>query len=185
MVAEFELTPEDLRAFNHFHYAHSPAMRRQYLRQWFTFPVVWLLLCVLIWYFADRTRGTPVRTFLDLWPLFAGVPFWLIYFPLAYRWKLRKIIAAMLAEGKSRSLFTRHRVSLSPDGVTDSTEFGQNSAKWGAVERVVGNDDYAFIYTNALAAAIVPRRAFASASDFEEFIKLASTHFAQYADVRK
>jgi hypothetical protein len=162
-----------LRAFNLFHHHHSPALRRQYFRGWFFFPVVWLIFCVTIWYLADRPRGTPWRTFLDLKPLFSGVPLWLIYFPFAYRWKLRKILAAMVKEGENRSLFTRHRIEISPEAITESTQFETTSTSWKAIERVANNEAYVFIYKNALGAFIVPRRAFATPSEFEQFINLA------------
>jgi hypothetical protein len=44
---------------------------------------------------------------------------------------------------------------------------------WSGVERVAATDKHAYIYTSALAAIIVPARAFAGASEFEEFVRLA------------
>ena len=90
MTAEYVITKDDLSAFNLYHHRHSPTARRQYLRSWFSFPVVWLLVCTGIWHLADRARGTPLRTFLDLLPLFSGVPVYLVYFPWAYRRNLKK-----------------------------------------------------------------------------------------------
>src|SRR5947209_3905521 len=94
MTVEYEVTKDDFLAFNLYHHRHSPTARRQYMRSWFVPAVILLLVCVGIWYLADRERGTPLRTFLDLLPLFAGAPLYLLYFPWAYRRKLRKIIAA-------------------------------------------------------------------------------------------
>jgi hypothetical protein len=171
MTAEYEITKDDLSAFNLYHHFHSPTARRQYVRSWFVPAFIWLLICSGIWYLADRERGTPFRTFLDLLPLFSGVPLYLLYFPWAYRRKIRKIIAGMVSEGHNRGLFCRHRVAISPDGITDSGEFGQASTVWRAVERVAQNGDHAFVYTNALAAIVVPRRAFAAPTQFEEFVR--------------
>jgi hypothetical protein len=176
MTAEYEITKKDLSAFNLYHHRHSPTARRHYLRSWFVPPVVWLLVCAGIWYLADRERGTPLRTFLDLLPLFSGVPLYLLYFPWAYRRKLRKIVAGMVSEGQNRGLFGRHRVAISEGGITESGEFGQTSTAWRAVERVARNSDYAFVYTNALAAIIIPRRAFAAPTEFEEFVRAASDY---------
>ena len=176
MTADYELTKDDLSAFNLYHHRHSPTARRQYLRSWFSFPVVWLLVCTGIWHLADRARGTPLRTFLDLLPLFSGGPLYFLYFPWAYRRKLRKIVDGMVSEGQNRGLFSRHRVAISPETVTDSGEHGQTSTAWRGVERVVTADEYAYIYTNALAAVIIPRRAFAGPSEFEEFVRTARGH---------
>ena len=173
MTAEYEITKDDLRAFNLYHHRHSPTARRQYLRSWFVPAFIGLLIVAGIWYVADRERGTPLRTFLDLLPLFGFVPLYLLYFPWAYRRKLRKIVAGMVSEGKNRGLFSRHRVTISPETVTDSSEHGQTSTAWRAVEKVAAADEHAYIYTNALAAIIVPRRAFAGPSEFEEFVRTA------------
>lgn len=169
MTTEYELSKDDLRAFNLYHHSHSPTARRQYFRSWFVPAFVWLMVCAGLWYLADRERGTPLRTFLDLSPLFAGIPIYLIYFPWAYRRKLHKIIDGMVSEGRNKLLFSRHTVVLSAGCVTESGEFGQTSTVWRAVERVVRTDNYLFIYLNALAAIIVPRRAFTDVADFETF----------------
>ena len=176
MTAEYEITKEDLSTFNLYHHRHSPTARRHYLRSWFLPAFIWLLAFSGIWYLADSERNTPLQTFLDLLPLFIFVPFYLLYFPWAYRRKLRKIVAGMVSEGQNRGLFSRHRVTISPEGVTDSSELGQTSTAWRAVERVVVADEHAYIYTNALAAIIVPRRAFAGPSEFDEFVRTARGH---------
>ncbi len=173
MTAEYEITKDDLTAFNLYHHRHSPTARRHYLRSWFIPAFLLLLVCMGLWYLADRERGTPWRTLLDLWPLFCMVPVYLLYFPWAYGRKLRKIVAGMVSEGRNPGLFCRHRTTLSPEGVTRAGEFGQTSVVWRAVERVVVTDDYAYIYTSALAAIIIPRRAFADAAAFREFVHAA------------
>lgn len=175
MIVEYEITKNDLNAFNLFHLSHSTTARRQYYCSWFIPIVIWLLLftcCNLV----DWDSGTPLRTFLALLPLLSFVPLYLIFFPLAYRRHIRKTVANMVSEGQNRGLFGRHRVVISPESVTESGEFGQSSTTWRAVERVVRTGDHAFIYTNALAAIIVPRRAFGTESEFVEFIRTASEH---------
>lgn len=176
MTAEYEITQADVTAFNLYHHRHSPTARRHYLRSWFLPAIVWLFVFTGIWFLADQDRGTPLRTFLDLWPLFIVVPLYLLYFPWAYRRKVRKIVAGMVSEGQNRGLLSRHRVTISPEGVTDSGEFGQTSTDWRAVERVAAADQHAFIYINALAAIIVPCRAFAAPSEFEEFVRTATSY---------
>ena len=179
MTAEFEITKEDLNAFNLYHHRQSPTARRQYLRSWFVPAFIWLAACTCIWHLADRERGTPLRTFLNLLPLFSGVPIYLLYFPWAYHRTLRTIVDGMVTEGQNRGIFSRHRVTISPESITDSSEHSQTSTVWRGVERVVTTDEHAYIYVNALAAIIVPRRAFANSSAFEEFVTTAREHHAK------
>lgn len=176
MTAEYEITKDDLLAFNLYHYQHSPTARRQYLGLWLVPAFIWLLVCTGIWYLSDRGRGTPLRAFLELLPLFCGAPAYLIVFPWTYRRKLRKMVDSMVGEGRNRGVFGRHRVTISSESVSESGEHGQTSTTWRAVERVAATDERAYIYTNALAAIVVPCRAFADSSQFEEFVRTARGH---------
>jgi len=175
MTAEYELTKDDVSAFSLYHHFNSATARRQYLRSWFIPAAILLLACITVWFLVDRERGTPWRTFLDLSPLFGVVPLYLVYFPWMYRRKVRKTITAMASEGRNRALFSRRQVSISPEGITDSSELRRSWMAWPAIERVVNNGDYAFVYVSAMSAIIIPRRAFAP-GDFEEFVRTASKY---------
>ncbi len=179
MNAEYDITEEDLNAFSLYHHNHSPSVRRQYLRAWFVPACIWLFVCLVIWHFSNRQQGTPLSNFLALLPLFCGVPAYLLYFPWAYRRKLRKIVADMLREGKNRGALGRHQVAITPEGVTESGAFGQSSSTWQAVERVEKTEKYAFIYTSAVGGVIVPRRAFSNSADFDQFVQSARAYHAK------
>jgi hypothetical protein len=73
-------------------------------------------------------------------------------------------------------LFSRHRVTISAESVTDAGEHCQTATAWRAVERVAASEEHAYIYTNALTAIIVPRRAFADPPEFEQFVRLAKDY---------
>ena len=173
MTIEFEITKEDLSASSFYHNRHSPTARRQYLRGWLVPPLIWLLFFIVICHLADQGRGKLLQTFIDLFPLFCFVPLYLLYYPWAYRRKVRKIIAVMVGEGHNRGLLGHHRVTISEEGISDSNEFGQTSRVWRGVEKVVVADEHVYVYINALAAIIVPRRAFAGPLEFEEFVRVA------------
>ena len=174
MSVDYEIAQGDLKAFNYYHHFHSPTARRHYFRSWSIPAVVLLLVFTGIWYLADSQRHTPVQTFIDLWPLFAGVPLYIVYFPWAYRRKVKKIISGMISEGNNRGQLGWHQLEISADKIIESSVFGQTSTVWSAVERVVQSEEHAFIYVNALAAIIVPRRAFKTATEFAEFVQKTS-----------
>lgn len=176
MTIECDITPDDLLAFNLYHLSHSPVVRRQYMRTWFFPAFVWLMICTAIWYLADRERGEPLQTFLALLPLFGGVPLYLIMFPLMQRRRLRKTITAMFEEGSNRALMSHHTIEISSDAISDSTGLSKTKMAWQGVDRIVRHDDYAFVYLNALEAVIIPRRAFADAARFDEFVMAADRY---------
>ena len=86
-------------------------------------------------------------------------PVYRIYFPWAYRRRFRKIVSGMVSEGKNRELFNRRRVTTSIEGISEISDLAQRSFSWPAIDKVACNDDYVFVYTSALNAIIVPRRA--------------------------
>ena len=176
LTVECEVTKDDLIAFNQYHNLHSPFGRRQYSRALFRFPAVWLTVFAVIWFFADRERGTPLQTFLDLSPLLYGLVIYLLYIPFAYRRAVHKAVNGMLDEGKNKGILGRHRVTLTAESVIEASEFSQNATSWRAVERVDVFGEYAFIYVNAMAAIVVPRRAFSAPSEFDTFVNAATAH---------
>ncbi len=185
MTAEFEITRDDLVAFNQFHNRHSPMARRQFLIAWLLPVVAWFLVFSVIWYFADKHRGTPLRTLLDLLPLLSFVPIYLLYFPWAYRRKLRKLVGGMVSEGRNRGLLGWHRVGISPTEITEANGHGQTSIRWSGIERVAAENGLAFIYTSAISAIIVPERAFPDPVEFEQFLRQAREyHEKEFPELR-
>lgn len=178
MALDYELTTEDIHRFALYHHYHSPIVRRQYRSGLFVFPIMWLMICTIIWFFADRDRHTPLRTFLDLWPLFSGVPLWFLYFPWQYRRRVRKIITAMINEGSNRGLLGRRQLTILPTGVSESGEFGQTTRTWKSIDRIAEDEDHAYIYLHATEAMIVPRRAFGSDEEFGNFVAQAGEYHA-------
>ena len=181
MTAEYELTKDDWSAFNYYHHFHSPTARRQYLRGWFGSVIIVLLVCLGISLLANFNGPAPRSTFsVLLMPLVCAVVC-LLWFPWAYRRKLKRIVAGMIGEGRNRTLLGRQRVTISPEGISRSSDFDQTTVRWSAVERVIKDKDHAFVYTSALAAIIIPRRAFADDVAFDDFV-LKATGYHQEAE---
>jgi hypothetical protein len=170
MTAEFDLSADDWKAFIDYHHFHSPTARRTYRRGWFVPAVGLLIVCLGIWVLASQESGAPGTTLLNLWPLFVSVPFYLVYFPWAYRRKVRKIVHGMIGEGRNRTTLGRQRITISPEQIAKSGEFDQSTVQRPGIERVVKDRDYAYIYVNAMAAFIIPRRAFTDSVSFDEFV---------------
>lgn len=84
-----------------------------------------------------------------------------------------EVVDGMISEGPNRGLFGHHRVTISPEDVTDFSDNSQTTTTWRGIDKIRAGDQHAYIYTNALAAIIVPGRAFTNRSDFEEFLRVA------------
>ncbi|MFN3167040.1 MAG: YcxB family protein [Phycisphaeraceae bacterium] len=175
---EFELTMDDWRAYNAYHYRHSPMVRRQYLWSLLLFPAIWLLLCCLIWFTASRENGDYLATFVALIPLFSGIPLYMVCFPMWYRYKLRSNIKQLLQEGENRGFLGPHKISIDKQAVTDADRSRTETVRWEAIEKIAKTDDYLFLYVNAIEAIIFPRRALPSQAGFDEFADQVASHVA-------
>lgn len=174
MEIQTDITNKDLIDFNLYHLSHSPTIKRQRLI---------LLLPGLMWsglWLGLSALGKePLRTAKALMPLIMGGPLYIVMLLVMWRWSLSKQIQKHLAEGENKGVFGPQKIILSADGVADIGELSQSTTHWKAVERVTATDDCLYIYVNALAAVIVPKRFFPTDTAFEDFVKKAKEYHAQ------
>ncbi len=97
--------------------------------------------------------------------------FWVIFMPWSYKRSIKKYVRRMYSEGKNKRLICKHKLSIAPEGIVETTDIGEASIRWSAVEKVESSDKYIFIYTSAVGAIIVPRGAFPDDSKYSEFIE--------------
>jgi len=135
---------------------------------------VWCgLLAVLI-----LLSETPWETLRAIRPLLLGPVLFLLLMVLLARRRGGRTIASVLDEGVNKGLFGTRRIALTHEGVTESGDFGTSQTPWSTVERIAFDQNYAFIYTSAISAVLVPKRAFAEEGQFEEFMETAQRFLA-------
>ena len=176
MEIQTNLTNQDLLDFNLYHLSHSPTAKRQRLiglLPGFVLTGLWVGLSVM--------SDEPLRTFKALVPLFMPGPVYIVSLLAIWRWSIARQIQKHLEEGENRGVLGPHKIIISSDGVADIGELSQSTTQWKAVERVISTEHYAYIYVNALAAMVVPKRFFPNDAAFEEFVKLAEQYHNQAA----
>jgi hypothetical protein len=89
------------------------------------------------------------------------------------RRRQRAYVRRLYESGPSRWIFGPRVLSLQPAGLTIEGESYRETIQWDIVWRIVMTIDHAFVYTSMVDAVIVPRRAFRTRQDFEEFVTLA------------
>jgi hypothetical protein len=174
-VIEYELTRDDLYAFQWRAAFHSPRGRR--MRKWAYLG--WLLAIVL---FAIIPAIGPGGFDISQ----VSIIFILIAFPIValFQWffetrTMGRLINRLIDDEKpGRGQLGRHRLTLSEDGVVERTAVNEQRTSWIGVDRVEQNADYIFIYTSPAAAHMIPRRAFRNPQEAEAFYQLALTRKA-------
>jgi hypothetical protein len=172
MEIEFEITLDDLVAFNVYHNRHSkPGKRNRLILSGFlTLAALASMSSILLPDPDSPIVWNASSITLSLLPiLFMAALFGLALSPGVRRWQTKRALKRLLSEGKSKRLVGARRLTLTSTGVTHRTAVTEAETKWSAVEKLVETDQHLFIYTSPVEAFIVPRRAFVDEAQYQEF----------------
>ena len=166
---EYELTPDDLFAFQWRAYQRSPSGQRARRNRYISVVLIALGVTTLPAFFA----GYPVLTWFNV---LAFVVVLVVIAPasaLIERYLTQRAIREFVRREKpGQGQLGRHTITLQDEGVLETTATGQMRTTWAGVDRVEDDDRYIFVYISAASAHVIPRRAF-SGSDADEFLRLA------------
>ncbi len=162
MKIRFEITTEDIVAFNRFHCENSPMWRRQRLVQSSILPIILGLtfLGALVGLLRDAED-------FPLYPVFLlglAVVFLLLSagWVLFIRWQMSaNLVSAtrrLLAEGTNRSMLGWRHMELANNRLFVKLELIDSSYDLRAIEKIVGNEDFTFVYVSSIQALIIPMR---------------------------
>jgi len=70
----------------------------------------------------------------------------------------------------------KHKLSISMDSVTDSSNEGESTTHWNAIEWIESTDQYLFMMVQDSVPHIVPRRAFTDEQAFKRFVDTAEAY---------
>lgn len=164
----YELFEDDIVAFNEIHARRSPTYRKVRVQWFFMF---WFLGVVMFSLISISVQSPTNRILLILiGPLLLPLRYWFRTLSRTKKW-----VRQILAEGENKGLFTERTVSLEPSGIRQTSSRGESTSYWSAIERLVVNDAYAFIYLDAFQAIILPRRVFDNEVAFEQFVSAISS----------
>lgn len=168
MEIEFTLTPQDIVAFNRYHYMNSPALRRSYWRGFLWGAVAAIMLFIMF------------SGWKSWWNALFPVLFLLIYmilFPLSVRRNINALGRRMQTEGKNRGVWGKHYIRIDEQELFEKTDVGESRWRWIGIERVVENNEYIFIYVSTTSAHAIPKRCFSSSEQAEAFYQTAKKFY--------
>ncbi|HEY0078381.1 MAG TPA: YcxB family protein [Pyrinomonadaceae bacterium] len=166
MEVTYKLNLDDVQAYQWHNIRTSATLRRNYRAAFVSFPLIILGVMILF-----------VVTGLDI--LFAGFCFvvstalWALVFPHTYRRNINRATVKLLGEGRNELLQHAHRMSLDETGLNVRSGIGESRLAWSAVERVEETETHIYIYIGALTAYVVPKWAFATRREAEDFFDAA------------
>ncbi len=169
MQIEYELTLEDLFAFQ-WRAAFASPMARRRTRKVYLFWLVPLLLFAIVP--AIGPDGFVISRVSFTFLVIAYPTVVLAQWFLERRLMRRAILRMLKEEKPGRGQLGKHRMVVSQDGLIESTAVGESRTSWAGVDRIEQNPEYIFIYTSPAAAHMIPKRAFRDTQEAEAFYQL-------------
>jgi uncharacterized membrane protein len=175
MYIEYELNTDDALAFHLYNYEHSPQLghARKLVRRGLLFAVAVELLAAAV---IAVALGKGYLLFVLVLCAFALLTFlYYVVSPSLMRKGLRGTVARAYSQGKNK-LTGKHKLSITPDGVTDIADIGETTTRWDAIEWLASTDQYLFMMVRGSGPHIVPKRSFADEAEFRQFVEASKVH---------
>lgn len=171
MKLTYENTKEhqkDLATIHHY-------ITGQYSQDFFRFKFIGLFIAFII-IISDVASDTFV--FGKLLILLISSLAWFFFSSNIYLESIHKNIQALNIQNKTHHFFCTHTMTLSPESISDETEYTNHVIKTGGIEKIHLTGKYIFIYITANSAHVIPLKEIESEHTPEEIIAFVNQHYA-------
>lgn len=170
MNISYELTKDDYIEFNLFHLKHSKTIRKTLFVQRYIVSVLFLIMPFITYRFSEIPLTYWVSVFIIVYLL------WVVYYPKYFRKSVKRRILRMIEEGKNESILGSKRLDVNSEGIVEKSRNNEVKTNWDSIESIEETEKYIFIYVSAVSAYIVPKRAFKTPADNENFINTVNSY---------
>ena len=157
----------DMKAFQRHHRRVSPAIRRMRIFMYLFF--IGLSLDSTLRH-ENGSLGFRIVYFLIMLGFLVGLG---LVISLVTNWIVNY---RAYSEGDRQGILGEHTVTLFPDLLQERTVVNDTKAAWRGIHRIDSTTDHIFIFTQPNAAHSIPRRAFATHADAEQFLSVARAY---------
>ncbi len=166
MILKYDTTLEDVVAFNRYHSANSP-----YIRKIKLLSVILMAALLIFGSLLVPLPGEVSRSFVVVSAVvFSGLS--AVAFNYFFVAALERQARRLYGEGMNRGTFGQHELEIDDDGIVERTKYNETRNSWRGVERIAETEKHAFIYVSSMAAHVIPKRS-VSEGDPEAFIERA------------
>ncbi|PIC70334.1 hypothetical protein CSV77_09670 [Sporosarcina sp. P16b] len=165
MEIQYDLTEQDVVAFNLYHVKTSKVGKNSLQWQRYISPLIFLLFAYFLSVFTDMAKGPLFATF--------GVTaiLWVIFYPKYFYFHITRQVSKMLRGGKNEGLVGEHSMKMNKTGIIDQTAVGETNVQWAGVKQLIEDTDYFYIYTSTVSAYIIPKRDVYSVEGLKSYIQ--------------
>lgn len=174
---EYDISLDDMIAFNLHHYQASAEMRRVRNLRWFARPLTVLAFIVVMYFVMNPTQHAARETKLIVvgYLIFLVVlaAAWLVFFPRIWRHAIVRAVRKNYLKAENEGYLGHRTLRFDERTIAERGALGETEKPWSAVEKIDVTPHHAFVYVGDIAAFIVPRHAFGAGPAFDEFVETA------------
>src|SRR5215203_815748 len=163
MEVEYEITPDDLYAFQ-WRAAYKTPVAKKARRKLYIHIFLFLLFIFVVLPSIGPDGFEISRANLVIFAIVSPVVVF-ITATLERRHTRGAILELVKKEKPGKGQLGSHKVSLSEEGLVESTVVGESHTSWAGLHRVEQDEQYIFIYTSQAGAHIIPKRAFSTSQE--------------------
>jgi hypothetical protein len=170
----FETTMDDVIAFNRFHFENSPLMRRQ--RMFYALVISGMLAVVSAIGIAALWKDAPLRPheleiLVGCLVALASVGSIATFFFARSYWMrlVERNVRKMYSEGSNRTMLGWREMELAGARLKLKTEFLESSVDLRAIDKIVGDADYTFVYIASAQAYLIPMNLYPE-DEYRQFV---------------
>ncbi len=168
MEVEYRLTEEDLVAFARYQRDRNPG------HKWLVYVPLFVVLALILTIPLLLGQGG----FDPLMLIPFGTMALAVLFGIftARRSMPRQMARQLIRQGEKAKILGAQRMRITPQGLTNVMELTAGAVDWAALERIDVSGEHAFFYLLNTTAFILPKRAFGSERDFDDFVATAKRY---------
>jgi hypothetical protein len=175
----FELNIKDILSYKIYSYDHYIPIKksRRLMRRVALLAFFIEILSAAILYLTY----TPIQLLLVI--IFVVIAMFTFLWSLLSPWIIKKATIRAILGGYDKSLNSligKHSLAITPEAITDKSDFGELTIHWKAINQIESAERYIFIYPSTNIPYIIPKSAFIDEATFTQFIN-TSKYYQQKA----
>ena len=173
MKIKYEIELEDFFVFSDYLIKTSPLMLKAIRKGqmwWAGGPLAaGFILSILNGYSSEKTLTTLAALSIAI-----SLPMFLMY-KQYFKYRSKKQIKQLYENGSYKGIIGTHEMAISNDYLNEKTEDNENKVPWDSINRVETIADHTFVFTDEVAAFIIPHQKIIGANGSQFISKLNDT----------
>jgi len=176
MDIDCDINIEDMVEFNVYILSHQPPYKKQ-LKSTRIVLIICAVLFALLGIIMVLLGNIPTLIAMFAAALFLIIYYWFQFSHNGIRSRIRKTVIKQYSQTPNEEI-CRHRLSISKEGLHESTDFANTFTDWSAFDSIIQTDNYLYFFLRPGKGYLVPKRAFTDDTAFNLFVNKARNYMS-------